>query len=71
MDALRGMTGTTGQEGCGVIVNASQEFSPDDVNALLKDAFRSFCAAAGSLSRLRFAALEEGYRVSLLKMLLG
>jgi radical SAM superfamily enzyme YgiQ (UPF0313 family) len=70
MDKLRGMTGTANQEGCGVIGNASQEFSPDDVNALLKDAFQSFCTAAGNQARHRFATLEEGYRHSFLKMLL-
>ncbi len=69
MEMLRSMTGTAGREGCGVIGNAPQEFSPDDVNALLKDAFQSFCAAAGNLSRHRFATLDEGYRHSLLKML--
>jgi anaerobic magnesium-protoporphyrin IX monomethyl ester cyclase len=69
MDTLCGMTGTTEQEGCGVIGNEPREFSPDDVNSLLKDAFQSFCVAAGNLSRNRFTTLEEGYRHSLLKML--
>jgi hypothetical protein len=69
MDTLWGMTGTTEQEGCGVIGSEPREFSPDDVNALLKDAFQSFCVAAGNLSRNRFMTLEEGYRHSLLKML--
>ncbi|MGD0585693.1 MAG: hypothetical protein ABSA86_07955, partial [Oryzomonas sp.] len=67
MDTLRGMAG---REGCGVIGTVPREFTPDDVNALLKEAFQSFCAAAGNLSRRRFATLEEGYRHSLLKMLL-
>jgi hypothetical protein len=70
MDTLRGMAGTTGQEGCGVMGNLPREFSPEDVNALLKDAFRSFCAAAGKLSQDRFVTLEERYLDSLLKMLL-
>ncbi|MDR3579957.1 MAG: radical SAM protein [Oryzomonas sp.] len=69
MDTLRGMTGTAGREGCGVVGSASHEFSPDDVNALLKEAFQSLCAAAGNLSRQRFTTLEEGYRHSLLNML--
>ena len=69
MDALQGMTGTHGREECGVSGSASQGFSPDTVNALLKEAFRSFCAAAGNLSGVRLEALEEGYRDSLSKML--
>jgi hypothetical protein len=70
MDTLRGMTGAAGQEGCGVIGNVAQGFSPDSVNALLKEAFQSFCAAAGKLPSQRFAVLEEGYRDSLRHMLL-
>jgi anaerobic magnesium-protoporphyrin IX monomethyl ester cyclase len=69
LDALRRRAGTTNQEGCSVIGIVSQEFPEDDVNALLKDAFRSFCAGAGNLSRHRFTTLEEGYRHSLQQML--
>jgi len=69
MDGLRGMAGDIGRKGCGVMGDGMHGFSPDDVNALLKEAFRSFCAAAGNRSPHDVAFLEERHRHSLQQML--
>jgi len=68
MDRVRGRNSASGRgEDCG-IVEQGELFSPGRVNELLKEAFRSYCAAAGRVTKDRFADLDGQYRQSVREM---
>jgi len=65
LDALRAATGTGDQKDCGAADKTPHHVNADDINALLKEAFLAFCAAAGSETQQRLPAEEERYLHSL------
>jgi hypothetical protein len=60
-----------GRGGCSGSGNAATpaRFDGEGINALLKEAFRAFCAATGNLSPQQFAGLEDRYVMQLQRSL--
>jgi len=65
IDAMRGATGSTDQENCCIAGKVPRYCNADDVNALLKEAFVAFCAAAESQPRQHLTQQEEKYLCAL------